>query len=472
MHPKQFDSWQVDPHLWGGVIAPPGSKKTPATSDVFKLLTRLEIKAGEAYDETLAAYKMALVEHKAELKAISSTLEKLRKDRLAGKSKEGSDQREAELKNQRDELLKNEPEHPVLHRYRVNDPTIEALQDILKKDPKCILLERDELIGMLAQWEMKGHEMDRSFYLEAHAGLRGYHGVRVVRGEFRIPILCLSLYGGIQPIKLVQYLRDPKINLSHDGAIQRFQLLVYPNPMKDYTYTDQAENTEAKNRFFAVLAKIATTKDFQDFGAIVTEYENVPFFTFENEAQQIFKHWLIGNEKKIANEPDNAIKEHLAKFPDLFARLCIIFHVIELADNSVRNQEPIKQKYVPVRHANMAVQWCSYLESHARRIYALAKNPSLAAALALSHKLQDPGVSLGPWPENGFTAHDVERKHWTGLNLPSLISSALARLEESHWIRVKESIPSKNGGRPAIRYEINPEILVKRAENRGFRTTP
>ena len=405
MHPKQFDSWQVDPHLWGGVVAPPGSKKTPATSEVFKLLIRLEIKAGEAYDHALAIYKVALAEHKAEFKAVSFTLEKFRKNRLAGKSKEDSEQREAELKKQRDELLKNEPQLPVLRRYRINDPTIEALQDVLKKDPKCILLERDELIGMLVQWEMKGHEMDRSFYLEAHAGLRGYCGVRVVRGEFRIPILCLSLYGGIQPIKLVQYLRDPQINLSHDGAIQRFQMLVYPDPIKDYTYTDQSENTEAKNRFFAVLEKIASTKDFQDFGAIVTEYENAPFFTFDNEAQQVFKVWLIANEKKIANEPTNAMKEHLAKFPDLFARLCLIFHILELADNAVRNQGEKKQKYVPARHAKMAVQWCDYLEFHARRIYAVANNPSLAAALALSHKFQDPGVSFGDWAENGFTAY-------------------------------------------------------------------
>src|SRR6476646_2700491 len=107
----------------------------------------------------------------------------------------------------------------------------------------------------------------------------------------------------------------------------------------------------------------------------------------------------------------------------------------------------------------MAVQWCDYLESHARRIYALANNPSLAAALALSHKFQDPDVSLGAWPETGFTAHDVERKHWTGLNLPALVSSALARLEESHWIRVKEFVASKTGGRPTVRYEINPRTL-------------
>ena len=39
--------------------------------------------------------------------------------------------------------------------------------------------------------------------------------------------------------------------------------------MQDYEYTDQSENTEAKNRFFAILEKLADTKDFQDFGAIL-----------------------------------------------------------------------------------------------------------------------------------------------------------------------------------------------------------
>ena len=135
------------------------------------------------------------------------------------------------------------------------------------------------------------------------------------------------------------------------------------------------DGTEQKSGEYlqAVLEKIANTKDFQDFDASVTEYEKVPFFTFDNEAQETFKLWLIANEKKIANEPDNAMKEHLAKFPDLFARLCLIFHVLELAENAARNQGEQNLKYVPARHAKMAVQWCDYLESHARRIYAHAK---------------------------------------------------------------------------------------------------
>ena len=66
--------------------------------------------------------------------------------RLSGKAKEGNDKQEEELRSRRDELMKNEPNLPVRRRFRINDPTIEALQDILKDDPKCLLLERDERV--------------------------------------------------------------------------------------------------------------------------------------------------------------------------------------------------------------------------------------------------------------------------------------------------------------------------------------
>jgi hypothetical protein len=45
----------------------------------------------------------------------------------------------------------------------------------------------------------------------------------------------------------------------------------------------------------------------------------------------------------------------------------------------------------------------------------------------------------------------------------ALVNSALARLEDCHWIRGKEIGPSKAGGRPKIHYEIHPAILAKRA---------
>ena len=169
------------------------------------------------------------------------------------------------------------------------------------------------------------------------------------------------------------------------------------------------------------------------------------------------------------------MKEHLSKFPDLFARLVVIFHVIELADNAVNCQEGAKQSQVPARHAQRAIHFCDYLQEHAHRIYVLAQNPLLAAALALAHKLQDPKVPLDDWSEHGFTSRDLERKQWTGIDSRTLVNFALDKLEGCGWIRSRESGTTSNGGRPTRRYEINPAIREKRGQNEqkeGFVRNP
>ena len=348
------------------------------------MLDRLEIDQVSIHDQEQAAYKTKCADHARELKALNSVIDRLRKQRLEGKSKPESQEREATLKTQLEELLKNEPKPPAFRRFRINDPTIEALQDVLKTDPSCILLERDELAGMLAQWEMDGHQMDRAFYLEAWNGLRGYTGLRVIRGEFRIPVLCLSLFGGIQPVKLIQYLRNPQTNLAHDDALQRFQLLVYPDPTPKRKHVDQYENIEAKNAFFAILKKLAYA-DFHDIGAISDQFIKVPWFHFNVETKKAFEDWLSANEDKVENKnEDPALREHFSKFPKLLCALALIFHLIELADQGK------KETYIPLRHLQNAIKWCEYLESHARRIYAMAKTPSLFSAICLGNKITDP----------------------------------------------------------------------------------
>ena len=382
----------------------------------------------------------ARAEHDAELKALRSAINSLRKQRLKGKSKPEDAEKEDALKKQLEDLLKNEPQPPAQRWFRINDPTIEALQDILKRDSNCILFERDELTGMLAQWEMDGHQMDRAFALESWNGTNPYQGKRIGRGEFRLPLLCLSLFGGIQTVKLIQYLRNPQTNLTHDGAMQRFQVLVYPDPPPKRKHVDQYENTAAKNRFYEILKKLAYA-DFRDYGGLTDEFNKTPWFHFHAEAKTFFEDWLAANEEKAENKnEDPVLREHLSKFPKLFCGLSLIFHLIELADTGKR------ETYIPLRIAKMAAEWCAYLESHARRIYSLVKNPSLFSAMALADKITDPATKTPL--ENGFTAYDVSRRQWSGVNTYDLIHAALARLEEAGWIRSIVAPPSKSGGKP------------------------
>jgi putative DNA primase/helicase len=61
-----------------------------------------------------------------------------------------------------------------------------------------------------------------------------------------------------------------------------------------------------------------------------------------------------------------------------------------------------------------------------------------------------------------FTAREVYRNEWTGLTEPRVVQGALACLEELGWIR-REVVRAGAGGRPTVRFRINPRLAGRRA---------
>ena len=329
IRPLHYKSWQIAPNLWGGTIGEPGTKKSPTMAEVFKPLDRLKIEEAAAFEKAEEAHQRALSDYARELKIYRDSIDRLRRKQVAGTADERDDQRLSQLKGELEELLTREPKAPQRRRYRLNDPTIEALQKLLKTDHTCLLVDRDELMGMVAQWEMEGHQNDRPFYLESWNGLYPYDGSRIGRGDFFIPCLCLALFGGIQPAKLVQYLRNPKVCLTLDGALQRFQLLVYPNRIPVTRLVDEYENTEAKNRFFEIIKTLAHA-DFRDFGGMNDQFNPIPWFHFSIEAKKQFEEWHWKNELFIADKNTGPLlRQHFAKFDKLLCSIALIFHLIE-----------------------------------------------------------------------------------------------------------------------------------------------
>src|SRR3984893_7135336 len=62
---------------------------------------------------------------------------------------------------------------------------------------------------------------------------------RIGRGHISIPNLCACIFGGIQPDKLTVYLEQAAHALANDGMLQRFQVLVYPDPRR-WEWRDRA----------------------------------------------------------------------------------------------------------------------------------------------------------------------------------------------------------------------------------------
>jgi putative DNA primase/helicase len=126
----------------------------------------------------------------------------------------------------------DEPEAPVARRYVVNDTSYEALGEIMASNANGVLAYRDELVSLLKTLDREDNAAARGFFLTAWNGTSGYTFDRIIRGKTHIEAACLSLLGGTQPGRLAEYVRRATSGgAADDGLIQRFGLLVWPDPV-------------------------------------------------------------------------------------------------------------------------------------------------------------------------------------------------------------------------------------------------
>ena len=449
--PKARDSWLVVPNLWGGIVALPSAKKSPAIGAAMAPVDRLSAQAQEAHREELEAFETDRVVSEAKRDAI--------KDAIKAEAKKPDGNVEAEADRLR-QHKSDAPQPPTLRRYRTNDATVEKLGELLRDNPAGLLVLRDELVGLLASWDREGREGDRSFFLEAWNGTGSFDTDRIGRGSILIPNLCVSVFGGIQPDKLTEYLEQAAHALGNDGTLQRFQLLVYPDT-QPWEWRDRVPNKQARDAAFRLYEVLA---DFDPvaWGAIpADEGSRFPHFRFDDGAQQVFIEWLHELQReRIPSELADGhplIAQHLAKYEKLFAALALVLHLADCAANGRRG---------PVTEATAirAAAWCEYLEAHARRCYGLLADEGLRAAQALATRIER-GVLA-----DGFTARDVRRNGWRSLASDTAVRAALDWLEDEGWLRSESFGGTGPGtGRRTDRYWINPKTLE--TANRGTAKT-
>jgi len=405
IRPKRQDDWTVVANLWGAAIGRPGIMKSPALDEATRLLERLRA-------EALEAFKV-----KQQGNAFNQAKAKAHRELLQAQIK-------AALKNGEDvEALRGKFEalreaEPAERRYVVNDCTVEKLGELLNENPNGLLLQRDELSGLLAMMDREGHENDRAFFCESWNGTGEYTYDRIARGTVHIKAACLSILGGIQPGPLQAYLQDVfGRGATDDGLVQRFQLMVYPDITADWQNVDRWPDTEAKTTVFEIFRKLAEL-DIVLLGA--QQGDGLPFLRFSAEAQQVFDAWRTDLERQLRAGADHpVIISHLAKYRSLMPALALLFHVIDCVDQ--RTGGPVSEQA-----ARRAVAWCPYLEAHARRVYQSLTAASATAAAALAAKLRAGEV------QSPFRVRTVRLKGWAGLTDGETIELGLDLLEELH----------------------------------------
>jgi hypothetical protein len=403
--PKRNDSsWVVYPALWGGVVGPPGSMKTPSMNASLHPIQHLEEQAGQTFKLAYAAYETQKQAYDLQISQMRSA---------AKKGNMGS--------------LPLPPTKPVHKRHVVHDVTYQKLGEILAENPNGVLALADELSGLLQSLDAPGQEAARGFFLAGWGGTSSYSFDRIGRGSIVLPRFCLSVFGGFQPDRIKGYVRGAMSGRStNDGLLQRFQLLVWPDMSPDWKFVDRAPDHAALQ---AMLASVLALADGAN--------RKPPAYRFTDVAQLKFDQWYEANERWLRRgHMDASRQSHFAKYRSLIPGLALLFHLLDGHEGHVCDE-----------CINRALEMAMFLRKHAERIYASVTRNDGSGTRALAQHL------IATKLPDGFTARSLVHKGWAELSNSEAVHEAINNLIDFGWLKAVEQ---KTGGRPSTVYFLNP----------------
>lgn len=430
--PKRKDKWETPPNIWAMIVSPPGTLKTPTLNAILRLLQELDIQAQKETDAAKEKFKEQEVIAKTEIDALKDSLKKA--------VREGKPERINECKQLLELAVRDLEEQSkiVEKRYIANDPTTEKLLTIIADNPQGILLYRDELSGWLETMQKSGREGDRQFFLEAWNGDSPFKMDRISRGTISVEGLCLSVLGGLQPNVFENYVSSVvKGRKSDDGLLQRFQILLYPERKKDWCRVDREPDEKAEAVIKSIIQAIDAIPNPKHIDGKIERIR----LRYDEEAQELADDWAEDLECRLVNDGLSPIFEaHLSKFRSLMLSLALIFCVIK----ALSKKDAAVPASVDYRSVELAIDWCSFLESHAKRAYGEHLEPGKASARHLLNKIQKQQVKDFDRPR------DLYRKKWKGLSSADELEAALSVLADFGWLRV-ENINSEGKSVEVVR---------------------
>jgi putative DNA primase/helicase len=415
-------------------------------AEALKPLSRLAAEARDRYQaqESLDGARRDRIE--AEIAAIKSNMFK------AAKAKTDTMDLERALAEKKAEMLEAQP---IERRYMTQDATVEKLGEMLRDNPRGLLVFRDELAGWLRTLDKPGREGDREFYLESWNGTGGYTFDRIGRGTVHIPAVTVSLIGGIQPGKLKAYIDEATgAGGGADGLLQRVQILVWPDSPGEWKPVDRWPAQAAKDLAYRVFKTLDQIKS--------PDRESIHTLRFAPDAQALFDAWRHELEGRLRSEELSAtptFESHLAKFRSLMPSLALLFHLTDVAETfggfgggvERHPQEIFVEDISPVslQAAQRAAAWCDFLELHSRKVYASELSPGVVATEALAKKIVSGEL------KDGVTVREIYHHDWTGLSSNKQVVDALDVLATAGWARV-ERVDTR--GRPSEVVRLHPDL--------------
>jgi len=418
---KVSHSWQEPPLIWTMLIGNPSAGKTPGAKPVRRAL--------------------AEIEHN-ERNCVANEIEAWEKEAALCKLKHSAWQSKAKKAFAKGGEPPPEPDgpgpRPWSTRLSLSDTTIEAAAQVLASQPKGLLVNRDELAGVLGNLTRYANGgSDGPFYLEGYNG-GSFASERKGSGSIYVSRLSLTLTGTIQPERLATLL----LKAEDDGMLARF-IPIFPELVpvgvskvpEDFLFSKEA------------LLKLHRLKMVpSDIGKPDADLR--PLFVHFTEkslaAMTDFRCYC----RELEGQHYGLMISHIGKLPGMAARLSLILAYLDWAAGDVGLGEPLE---IELDVFNRATDFCrDYVVPMASRAYAeAARPPAERAAMSLAHLIREERLTdLNP--------RVISRRNRSGLKDTREVKAAISILVDAHWLT---EYTEKTAGAPKTIWVVNPQVF-------------
>lgn len=324
LQPKRHDpTWRESARLWVAVVGDPSTRKSPAIDKAVRHVKRIDHDMVESSAQEQSAYQRQA----DEIKELNKEAKKKGGDPLPF------------------------PQQPPKKRLMVEDTTVEALSEVLRDNPRGVLCLKDELTGWFASMDAykggtKGASMDRAHWLEAYNG--GRRSIdRVTRGSINIPNWSVCMIGGIQE----EMIRRVASTMGHDGLLQRFMVVCARPAVKDMDRVPDMDAMDEYRQLFDRLVQLGPSD------------EPVRMSEYAHQSRERVSDYA---RKMVAAFDHPHMQAWLGKWDGLFARLALLYHVIECMKWNVY---PTTSEVSAESAARVERLMCGFLLHHAIHFY-------------------------------------------------------------------------------------------------------
>lgn len=411
--PKRHDPWTQQARIWTCVVKEVGARGTEMVRSAFWPVREREAELFEQWKREHAAWH----------------------ERQAARKGTGEDEEDPE---------------PICKRLTSQDATIEAASELLARGDQSakLTLLCDELVaffGGFGRYSPSG-AAGRALWLEGYDG--GPHQIdRIKRGHVYVPNWSIIVAGNIQPRRLAAMGKD----LIDDGLFQRF-LTVHTRPVELGLDDDKPLQPNAGRDYRDLHQALATIQPPQ--GA---EDRPVPVHVDDEGHAERRRFMRLIERLQVDATLPTIIRETAPKWSGVLARLSLIFHVVDVAEQG-RQGTTMPSGDLCCVPGTTVTRAATFLRRIALpNLFRLGFETMPEEGASAAHSRWLAGYILAHRSEV-VTAREIGRAHRSLRGKPTEIDQAMGVLCDAGWAAPAE------GRYDGARWTINPAVHAHFAE--------